>query len=523
MLFLWWCFWGHRLASGGSSFGHHHAVVSAATASVSVGPPIPRPRPRQLQRRFWRQERTKRRTVAVASVLLHHHPNDGDVALPFRGTRLDSWNKPTRGPPQQSTGMPSESERCQQNLRQQQQLELAPSNQSHHRRRGVTALLVAAAASAVGVPAMVLSSSTSSALAVMPPASSLDSSAPPLVASNPSSGSGPCASGGLAPELPIPGAYQNACMELNERQIPVVVPAATEILTTDDAAAIVVTANAAEGRNGETSGAAWGGTDNCDNGARVVWLTIEQRPGQVGAGATGKAVWNSGILLSRLLQRIASRTTTTGEGGSSPTNWFTGKTVMELGCGVGLGSLTCALLGPERVYATDGNDSVVPIAARNVEINRLDSIVTTTVLPWGILPAMDYSEQVDLVIGSDLTYSPGSWRALAESMETVLKRDGYVLYVSLGHAGFPVSAEVGGFVTVARDMGLVPVESSYDPLWPFPPLASPTSASSRQSLSDLMMQECLVDARERDIVESAGGVRVVLLARKRNPVFTTRV
>lgn len=257
---------------------------------------------------------------------------------------------------------------------------------------------------------------------------------------------------------------------------------------------------------------------------KVVWLTVEQRPGQVGAGATGKAVWNSGLLLSRLLQRIAARTTVAVPDGSTTTNWFTGKTVMELGCGAGLGSLTCALLGPDRVYATDGNDGVVPIAARNVEVNRLESIVTTAVLPWGMLPAMDYSEQADLVIGSDLTYSPGSWRALAESMETVLKPDGYVLYLSLGHAGFPVSAEVGGFVTVARDMGLIPVDSSYDPLWPFSfSLKAASASTSGQLLSDFMMQECIVDAREREIVESAGGIRVVLLTHKRNPIFMRRI
>jgi hypothetical protein len=168
------------------------------------------------------------------------------------------------------------------------------------------------------------------------------------------------------------------------------------------------------------------------------------------------------------------------------------------------------------VWATDGNPDVVELATQNANINRLQTKVFPRILPWGLLPAMDYSDAADVVIGSDLTYNAGTWRVLAETMGTVLKPDGYVLYVSAGHAGFQVNAEVDGFLAVAKEHGLVSVVSKYDPLWPFGWNAS--SGAAGRTLSEILLQDCLQNEREREIVENTGGVRAVLLThRRRNP------
>jgi SAM-dependent methyltransferase len=277
-------------------------------------------------------------------------------------------------------------------------------------------------------------------------------------------------------------------MALSERTIPVTVAAA----------------------DGDCGG---GGFGPREYNERIVWLTVRQRPGGVGPGSTGLAVWNSGLLLSRLLQRLG----TVPSPSASPScprfdSWLRGKSVLELGCGAGLGSLTCAALGASRVWATDGNPEAVELALENARANRLDSAVLPRVLPWGLLAAADYEDSADVVVGSDLTYNSGSWRLLAETMAAVLKPDGRVLYVTAGHAGFPARAEVEGFLAVARENGLVQVSSASDPLWPFGPTA--LSGTAGRDLSDLLVEDCLWSASEREIAESSGGVRAVLLARK---------
>jgi len=126
------------------------------------------------------------------------------------------------------------------------------------------------------------------------------------------------------------------------------------------------------------------------------------------------------------------------------------------------------------------------------------------------MDAIEYSETADLVIGSDLTYNAGSWRLLAEAMETVLKRNGSVLYVTLGHAGFNVNAELQGFLAVAEELGMAQVNPG-DPTWPFP---NDQSSDTPPSLTNLILRECL-SPRELPIVQATGGVRAVVLQKKR--------
>jgi len=186
-----------------------------------------------------------------------------------------------------------------------------------------------------------------------------------------------------------------------------------------------------------------------------------------GSGRTGLAVWNSGLLLTRVMQSLALEIP----------YWFAQQErILELGCGTAVVSIACHRLGARDVLATDGNPDVVRLANQNIENNQLPislsgkspdgaqvnnlqktSSIDAKPLQWGLLNAMDYSETADLVLGSDLTYNSGTWRVLAETMEAVLSPTGTVLYLSLGHEGFNVNAEVEGFLSVAKEMGLVPV------------------------------------------------------------------
>ena len=261
-----------------------------------------------------------------------------------------------------------------------------------------------------------------------------------------------CQNGALVAEQAVPGAYQQECMNLSLRSIPVQLP------------------NAATRKN----------------------LKIQQAG--AGAGTTGLAVWNSSLLLARLLQRLAQ----------NEVQWFQEKSVLELGCGTGMVSLLLALLGAANVIATDGNPTVVELAAKNIQSNDLSQQVVAQQLAWGLLDAMEFSESADLVLGSDLTYNAGSWRVLAESMAAIVKPTGYILYLSLGHAGFNVNAETDGFLSVVQEQGLMSTKPT-DEEWPFPTI--------RSSLTELLLTDCVAPS-ERLILEATGGVRVLLLHKK---------
>ena len=207
------------------------------------------------------------------------------------------------------------------------------------------------------------------------------------------------------------------------------------------------------------------------------------------------AVWNSGILLTRLLDALCQANPSALEG----------KTVLELGCGTALASIAAAKLGAAAVLATDANPEVLQLAARNIARNDVADVAVARRLPWGLLDAYDYEGRADVVIGSDLTYNSGAWVALAETMATVLRPDGVVLYLSLGHAGFAAGGEVGGFLSVVGSAGLRPL--------------APDGDEWRARVGDRSAEDLLagvISPEERDVVDANGGARVVLLGKKKS-------
>ena len=258
-----------------------------------------------------------------------------------------------------------------------------------------------------------------------------------------------CQNGALSSEQAIPGAYSQACMSLPIREIPV----------------------------------------QASNAVDTIILRVEQQV--AAAGSTGMAIWNSSLLLKRLLEQLSQR---------EPDWWCQNKTVLELGCGTGLVSLTAAVLGANRILATDGNPLVVELAKRNVNANGLTDKVLTQQLPWGMMDAMDLVGEADIVLGADLTYNAGSWRQLAESMETVLSDHGVIIYLSLGHSGFNVNAEVDGFLSVTQQLGLESLEPS-SPNWPF--------SRINKSLSSILLET--MSPNDRQVIQGTGGLRVVVL------------
>ena len=271
-------------------------------------------------------------------------------------------------------------------------------------------------------------------------------------------------------ESAVPGAYDQVCMNLPLRTIPFSLPKDTvhPSLTTN--------------------------------------IQIQQEG--VGPGKTGLAVWNSALLLGRLLEALSV---------ANPA-FLRDKQLVEVGCGTGLVSIMASRLGAKSVWATDGNPAAVALSEVNFEPNNVAytksiSSATTdssndanvvTGLQWGELQVpLEWMGKADIIVGSDLTYNSGSWRVLAETMESLLSKNGIVLYLSLGHAGFNVRGEMDGFLNVAKQVGLS-VKST---------AALPFSLPPGISSLDALLQGAVLPS-EQAILSATGGAQVLALGRK---------
>lgn len=263
-------------------------------------------------------------------------------------------------------------------------------------------------------------------------------------------GESQCKDGKIASESAVPGAYQQICMSMDQRSF--------TMKSSGDIITIVQGANS--------------------GGGSV-------------AGRTGVAVWNSGILLTRLLDKI----------NSIDSSIFKGKTVLELGCGAGLASIALAKFDAVSVLATDANEEVLRLAQQNFELNNVTN-VKTVALRWGMLHASEYDSVADIVVGSDLTYNSGSWLSLAETMATVLKQDGIVLYLTLGHSGFNAQAELQGFLQVAENAGLQVIQEEQ---------------IFGENLSDILGR--ITSSDEKQLINANGGAKAIVLQRKGNKKY----
>lgn len=134
-------------------------------------------------------------------------------------------------------------------------------------------------------------------------------------------------------------------------------------------------------------------------------LTVKQDWG--GSASTGAAVWNGANMASWYLEnRIGSD--------------VQDKSVLELGAGVGFTSLVSHAMGAKDVLITDGNEDVLKLANRNIDLNCDTSDpkaknVRTARLQWNTEDEKDNlispltGRSWDFIFASDVTYKKAAW------------------------------------------------------------------------------------------------------------------
>jgi predicted nicotinamide N-methyase len=122
----------------------------------------------------------------------------------------------------------------------------------------------------------------------------------------------------------------------------------------------------------------------------------------------GVALWPSAIALA---SECASRA-----------DLLPGKTVLELGAGIGLPGLVAAGLGA-RAIVTELDEASLTICCLNAEINRVDAI------EFRIVDWRDWQDttQYDYIIGADILYTEAMHPDLLHIFETNLAPNGHIL------------------------------------------------------------------------------------------------
>ena len=121
-----------------------------------------------------------------------------------------------------------------------------------------------------------------------------------------------------------------------------------------------------------------------------------------------------------------------------------GKTLLELGCGLGLPSLVAARAG-FTVTATDYEETALEGVRYNAERNRIGGL-RTLVLDWRNLP--EDLGTFDLVVAADVLYETHHPAVLAATILRTLAPSG------LGLIADPCRAKAAGFAPAARAAGL---------------------------------------------------------------------
>lgn len=127
----------------------------------------------------------------------------------------------------------------------------------------------------------------------------------------------------------------------------------------------------------------------------------------------GLLLWESAVSLARAL---AERPTL-----------CRGRSVLEIGCGVGLAGIVAAGLGG-NVVQTDHEPAVLALAAANAEQNGITGI-SQRLADWRAWPL---SERFDLVLGADVLYEAAMHDAVARVIDASLAPGGTVLLADPG-------------------------------------------------------------------------------------------
>jgi predicted nicotinamide N-methyase len=101
-----------------------------------------------------------------------------------------------------------------------------------------------------------------------------------------------------------------------------------------------------------------------------------------------------------------------------------GKSVLEIGCGLGLPSIVAGKLGAETVHLTDYLPEAVDFAKLNWQQNLLMENVAFSTLDWR-KPTPQYA--ADILLAADVAYEKRAFEPLLDAFKVLVKPNGLII------------------------------------------------------------------------------------------------
>ncbi|CAI5717807.1 hypothetical protein KXD40_001135 [Peronospora effusa] len=122
--------------------------------------------------------------------------------------------------------------------------------------------------------------------------------------------------------------------------------------------------------------------------------------------STGLTLWRAGDFLSDYMSQNRGR--------------FAGKSIIELGSGLGLVGILASYLTDQHVVITDGDDDTIELLTANCQLNKVEDRVQCRKLLWGI-DLDQIEDKFDIVLGADIIYEQEHVVSLFETAKYLLK------------------------------------------------------------------------------------------------------
>ncbi|MBI4773966.1 MAG: methyltransferase domain-containing protein [Deltaproteobacteria bacterium] len=138
------------------------------------------------------------------------------------------------------------------------------------------------------------------------------------------------------------------------------------------------------------------------------------KPGKKGEGERPfwAKIWESSVLLAHLLSMLPVKSDAS---------------MLEIGCGMGVAGLFASAFGHDTIL-TDINEDALAFARANAALNGLEDTRIVR-LDWG---SDRLERRFDMIFGSDVLYTDGSYGLLIEFLKAHLKPDGKVVLAVSG-------------------------------------------------------------------------------------------
>lgn len=150
------------------------------------------------------------------------------------------------------------------------------------------------------------------------------------------------------------------------------------------------------------------------NGARDVFLTLQERKEFVSQGTTGLVTWQAGLAMIEWLQTTPAAAV-----------MITGKRVLELGSGVGLlGMALGRLLRPAALVLSDCHATVLDTLQDNLALNGFADSARAVHLDWDHAQPDFLLDTLapDVVVAADIIYDTALFDGLVQVLYTLLHR-----------------------------------------------------------------------------------------------------